>query len=172
MKILLHTCCGPCASGCIPRLKELGHEVTLFFSNSNIDTAEEFEKRLAAAAKLAAAENVELIADPFNHENWLKEVAAGLESEPEKGMRCRKCFRYNLLKTAKAAQSGNFDGYTTSLTVSPHKPSPLVFSQAPTREFLPIDFKKNEGFKKSLERSRQLSLYRQTYCGCEFSKDK
>ena len=180
MTTLLHTCCGPCASACVPRLKELGRAVTMLFANSNIDTREEFEKRLGEAKKLAAADGVEFEALPYDHEEWLREVAAGYEHEPEKGARCARCFRYNLTKAAEYAKAHGFDEFTTSLTVSPHKDSKTIFSiantitanyQLPTTNFLPVDFKKREGFKLSVARTKELGLYRQSYCGCEFSKE-
>ena len=178
---LLHTCCGPCASACVPALKELGREVTMFFANSNIDTKEEFDQRLREAEKLAAVDGVKIVALPYDHEEWLREVAAGCEHEPEKGARCERCFRYNLTKTAEYAKQYGFDEFTTSLTVSPHKVSRTIFEVAssieqsnnPNRKtirFLPCDFKKHEGFKLSTRRAKELGLYRQSYCGCEFSK--
>ena len=170
MKVLLHTCCGPCASACVPRLREEGHDVTMFYSNSNIDTPEEFEKRFAAAKRLAEADGVELVEDGYNHEAWLREVAAGLENEPEKGARCEKCFRFNLARTARYAAEHGFDAFATSLTVSPHKISARIFEASDDGRFLKADFKKREGFKKSLKRSAELGLYRQPYCGCEFSR--
>lgn len=193
MKVLLHTCCGPCASACVPRLKELGHEVTMFFANSNISDAVEFEKRKRAAQTLAEADGVPLAAENYDHGEWLREVAAGYEDAPEKGARCARCFRYNLAKTAAYAAAHGFDAFTTSLTVSPHKVSEQVFeaaasalclvpsalcecrkaagagNQAPI--FLEENFKKQEGFKRSLKRSEELGLYRQSWCGCEFSKE-
>ena len=90
MTTLLHTCCGPCASACVPALKEQGREVTMLFANSNIDTREEFEKRLREAEKLAAVEGVKIAALPYDHEEWLREVATGYEHEPEKGVRCER----------------------------------------------------------------------------------
>ncbi len=171
MKFLLHTCCGPCACACVPRLKEEGHEVTLFFSNSNIDTPEEFEKRLAAAQQLATAESVDLIVDAYDHASWLREVAVGFEAEPEKGARCARCFRFNLARTATFAEAHGFDGFTTSLTVSPHKPSAVIFAVGETFPgFVKMDFKKKNGFLLSTRRAEELNLYRQSYCGCEFAK--
>ena len=171
MKVVLHSCCGPCASACVPRLRERGDAVTMFFSNSNIDSREEYERRLAAARKLAAAEGVELVADAYDHETWLREVAAGFEDAPEKGVRCERCYRYNLARTAAYAAANGFDGFTTSLTVSPHKPSAKVFAAAGgDPRFLREDFKKHEGFKISVRRAAELGLYRQAYCGCEFSR--
>ena len=144
----------------------------MYFANSNIDTLGEYEKRLTEARKVAAAEGVEIFAEPYNHDEWLKEVAAGYENEPEKGARCERCFRYNLKKTAEFAREHGYERFTTSLTISPHKVSEQVFAAgfAAGENFLPENFKKHEGFKRSLLRSKELKLYRQSYCGCEFSK--
>ena len=169
MNVLLHTCCGPCACACVPRLKDLGHAVTLFFSNSNINTEEEFEKRKAAAKQLAEADNIEIVTDKYDHGEWLTEVASGFENEPEKGRRCARCFKYNLAKTAKFAKENGFDAFTTSLTVSPHKISEMVFASSDSDIFLKENFKLHDGYKLSLRRSKELNLYRQTYCGCEFA---
>lgn len=169
-RIVLHTCCGPCASACVPRLKQEGKEVVLYFANSNIDTREEYEKRLGEAKKLASVEGVRLEAEPYNHDEWLAEVAAGYENEPEKGARCARCFRYNLQKAAAFAAREEIDAYTTSLTVSPHKVSAIVFASAPSPAYIPYDFKKKGGFLESTRRAKELGLYRQSYCGCEFSK--
>ena len=185
MKVLLHTCCGPCASACVPRLVSEGHEVTMFYSNSNIDTSEEFERRRAAAERLAEADGVELVADGYDHEAWLEEAAKGFEGEPEKGARCERCFRFNLARTARYAAEHGYDAFATSLTVSPHKVPSVIFAQGdaalssqpqppnfPTSQlhFLHCDFKKRDGFKLSVKRAAELGLYRQSYCGCEFSK--
>jgi len=180
MKTLLHTCCGPCASACVPRLQEMDREVTMLFANSNIDTREEFDKRFHEAEKLAKADGVKLVALPYDHEEWLREVAAGYENEPEKGARCARCFRYNLSKAAAYAAEHGYDEFTTSLTVSPHKDSKTIFSIAKNLStsttistlstFLQVDFKKREGFKLSTRRAKELGLYRQSYCGCEFSR--
>ena len=179
MTVVLHACCGPCASACVPRLKAEGHDVTLLFANSNIDTAEEFERRRAAAETLAKADGVPFAVLPYDHEEWLREVAAGYEDAPEKGARCARCYRYNLEKAAAFAAAHGLDAFTTSLTVSPHKPSAVVFAAveavgravAPRPpQFLADDFKKRDGFKLSVRRAAELGLYRQSYCGCEFSR--
>lgn len=169
-KVLLHTCCGPCASACVPRLKDSGCAVTMYFANSNIDTVEEFERRLVEARRLAEAEGVELVADEYDHDAWLREVADGFENEPEKGRRCERCYRYNLARTVAYLESNGYDAFCTSLTVSPHKPSQKIFAASDDPRFLKEDFKKREGFKLSVERAKELGLYRQAYCGCEFSK--
>ncbi len=154
----------------------------MLFANSNIDTKEEFERRKTEAEKLARHEGVRFAAIPYDHEEWLREVAAGYEDEPEKGKRCARCFRYNLTKAAEYAAANGIESFTTSLTVSPHKVSSTIFSVAQTVatpstndqpqcvSFLPYDFKKKEGFKLSVKRAEALGLYRQSYCGCEFSK--
>ncbi len=142
----------------------------MLFANSNIDTQDEFEKRLSEAKKLAAADGVDIESIPYDHDDWLRQVAAGYESEPEKGERCRRCFRYNLAKTAQYAAAHGFDMFTTSLTVSPHKISEMVFAASDDPRFLKENFKKHDGFKRSLMRSAELGLYRQSYCGCEFSR--
>lgn len=170
MKVLLHTCCGPCASACVPRLKEEGHEVTLFYSNSNIDTEEEFAKRFVSAKRLAESDGVAIAADRYDHKRWLKEVAKGYEDAPEKGARCARCFAFSLKRTAEYARANGFDAFATSLTVSPHKISKVVFAASGDPKFLHEDFKKREGFKISVKRAAELGLYRQNYCGCEFSK--
>ena len=178
MTMLLHTCCGPCASACVPTLKDLGREVTMLFANSNIDTKEEFDKRLREAEKLAAVDGVKIVALPYDHEEWLREVAAGYEHEPEKGARCERCFRYNLTKAAKYAKAHGFDEFTTSLTISPHKVSPVIFAAGDAAatdvgaRFECWDFKKGGGYDRSVKRAIELGLYRQDYCGCEFSKER
>lgn len=175
--VLLHVCCGPCASHCVPELKAAGRTPVLFFSNSNLDSREEYERRLAAAKRLAEAEGVRLVADPYDPAAWERAVA-GLEGEPEGGARCDRCFRFNLGRAAAAAAAGGFAAFSTSLTVSPHKNSARVFAAgrdaaagtpgAPP--LLETDFKKKDGFLDSVRRARALGLYRQSYCGCRFSK--
>ena len=171
---VLHVCCGPCASACVLRLKDAGREVTMLFANSNIDTAEEFERRRAAAAALAEHDGAAFEVVPYDHAEWLREVAAGFEGEPEHGARCERCFRYSLRKVAEFAAAHGIGEFTTSLTVSPHKVSSQVFAAG--REagdgFAEIDFKKGGGFQLSVARSKELNLYRQSYCGCEFSHSK
>lgn len=177
MKVALHTCCGPCASACVPRLKEGGHDVTMLFANSNIDTADEFERRRREAERLAEADGVPFVALKYDHGDWLEKVAAGHESDPEKGARCERCFRYNLAKAAEFAAERGLDAFTTSLTVSPHKVSKMVFAAGERAAgehggavFLAEDFKKRDGFGISVRRAAELGLYRQSYCGCEYSR--
>ena len=166
-KILLHTCCGPCATASVERLLGEGWSVDMFFSNSNINSLDEYRLRLDAAADVAAHFGVKLIDDGYNHSAWLDSVR-GYESEPEKGGRCAICFGYSFRRTA-AAVSG-YDGFTSTLSISPHKNSAVIFKTGTEAgPFIEYDFKKKNGFGRSIELSKQLGLYRQAYCGCEFS---
>ena len=168
-RLLLHICCAPCACGCIDMLREDGVDFAFYFSNSNLNTSDEYEKRLAAARTLADAEDIELFIDPYDHASWLERTHT-LADEPERGKRCNVCFDWSLSRTAKAAEEMQFDAFATSLTVSPHKNSQLIFSigqQYPAFEC--YNFKKRDGFVKGNRRAKALGLYRQNYCGCEFS---
>jgi len=168
-RLLLHICCAPCACGCLDQLREAGLEFAFYFSNSNLNTPEEYNKRLAAAEILAGAENVELFIDPYDHASWL-ERTQDLAAEPERGKRCSICFEWSLTRAALAADELNFDLLATSLTVSPHKPSKLIFEiGSKFAKFAAYDFKKRDGFLKGNRRAGELALYRQNYCGCEFS---
>ena len=168
-KILLHVCCAPCAAGCIDALREKELAVAFYFSNSNLNSREEYDRRLAAVRLLAAAEEIPLWVDDYDHAAWL-ERAAGLAAEPEGGLRCRQCFAFSLERAAQAANALNYPEFATSLTVSPHKNSRLLLELGSVHErFAPWNFKKKDGFLKGIRRARMLGLYRQNYCGCEFS---
>lgn len=167
--LLLHTCCAVCAAGCVERLLAEKREIRLFFSNSNLDTAAEFERRLAAVRELAAIYRLELEVDPYSHSGWLDAVA-GLEKEPEKGARCKVCFGRALGRAASRAEELGAT-FATTLTVSPHKRSAMIFEAgAAWPHFEALDFKKQNGFARSLELAAGYGFYRQQYCGCEFSK--
>ena len=169
-KILLHSCCAPCASACLERLLDMGYEVTLFFSNSNISPREEYDKRLASMRDLSNSFQVPLHIDAWDHSSW-RAFVAGLEKEPEKGKRCLKCFEFSFQRAHLKAEDLKIPAFTSTLSISPHKPSPTIF-QVGSRfpGFQAMDFKKKNGFQRSLELSRKHALYRQQYCGCEFSK--
>ncbi len=171
--VLLHICCGPCATACIERLRAGGREPVLFFSNGNIFPREEYERRRDTARDLAARCGCAFVEDEgARHEDWLAEVAKGHESDPEGGERCRRCFEFSLRRAAAYAQSHGLALFTTSLTVSPHKNSPLVFAAgraAGGDHFLEENFKKKNGFLRSVQLAKEFGLYRQDYCGCEFS---
>jgi predicted adenine nucleotide alpha hydrolase (AANH) superfamily ATPase len=168
-RVLLHVCCAPCATHCIRVLRE-SHDVTLFFSNSNIDPPDEYLKRLAEARNLASRTGLALIEDAYDHALWLERVR-GMEHEPERGARCLACFAFSLERTARSAREHGLALFTTTLSVSPHKDSAAIFRVGQALgPFLAADFKKQDGFRRSVELSRQMGLYRQGYCGCEFSR--
>lgn len=168
-RVLLHVCCAPCSTHAIETLLR-EYDVTLFFSNANIDPADEYARRLESARQTAGAYDLPLVEDLYNHAAWQQHVA-GLEGEPERGARCTKCFEFNLARAADYARTHGFDLFTTTLTISPHKDSRTIFAIGERLgPFLALDFKKKDGFRHSLELSRKHGLYRQTYCGCEFSR--
>lgn len=171
-KILLHTCCAPCGSASIERLINEGYKVALFFGNSNIDTIEEFEKRRSFVYKIAQIFKIEVIEVMYNHQEWLTAIQ-GFENEPERGKRCIKCFNFLLSKASETANVNNIQYFSTSLTISPHKNSGVIEKEGNKFDnYLHFDFKKKDGFKRSIELSEKFGLYRQNYCACEFSKNK
>lgn len=168
-RILLHVCCGPCATASIERLLEDDWAVDLFYSNSNISPKDEYDKRLEGIVKTAEYFNVSWFADSYDHDSWLSAVS-GLENEPERGLRCGACFNYSLGRTASRAEKDGYDGFTTSLSISPHKDSKLLFEKGyGAGKFIEYNFKKKNGYKRSIELAEDIGLYRQNYCGCEFS---
>ena len=171
-RVLLHACCGPCAGHAVEELRRLGHEVTLCFSNANLAPADEFNRRLEAVRTLADRLQTPLIVDPPDHVAW-RAAVAGMEDEPEGGARCRACFRHSLARVCDIARAQGFDAFTSSLTISPHKRSSTVFAvgrDLDADRFLAVDFKKRDGFRRSAALARTCELYRQDYCGCEFSR--
>ncbi len=168
-RVLLHVCCGPCATTAVERLCREAR-VTLFFSNCNLFPPEEYERRLAAARTLATQYRLPLVEDVYDHQAW-REWVRGLEQEPERGARCRRCFEFSLRRAAAHARAHGFDAVATTLTISPHKDTEVIFAagRAATDAFLEVDFKQDGGFQRSVELSRSHGLYRQQYCGCEFS---
>ena len=181
-KLLLHSCCGPCSTAVIESLAG-AFSLTVFFYNPNITDREEYLKRRESQLHFIDEYNKNVSVDKqiaFLEGEYLPaefyEAAKGLEPEPEGGKRCTECFRLRLEKTAQAAKMGGYDFFTTTLTVSPHKNYPLISSIGKELaltygiSFLDRDFKKKDGFKRSIELSKKYGLYRQNYCGCEFSK--
>ncbi len=178
--MLLDICCAPCASGVIEELKEQ-FDLTLYFHNANVYPKKEWDKRFENAEKLAKYYDVPLMTDikSYNkrHAQW-KGYVKGLEKEKEGGKRCEKCFEYRIEKVANNAKNKRFDIFTTTLTISPYKNAKLINTigrkkaQEKGIEFFEADFKKNDGFKRSVDNSKKLNLYRQTYCGCEYSIKK
>ena len=169
--LLLHICCAPCGGGCVDRPEMISPErkVKLFYSNSNLDSAAEFERRLECVRRLAEYFSLELVVDPYDHTSWLQAIS-GLESAPEGGARCRKCFEFNLHRTAAAAAAEN-SAFTTKLSVSPRKSSAVLFETGSQwADFEKIDFKKKDGYLRGTRFAGEQGYYRQDYCGCEFSR--
>ncbi len=167
--LLLHVCCGPCAAGCVERLLAHYDRVGLYYSNSNICTADEFEKRLCYVRELADHFDLPLSVDSYDHASWLS-VTEEYREEPEGGLRCGRCFGYSLGRAAAAAARLGYESFATSLTVSPRKSSDLVFAAG--REysgFTEWNFKKDSGYLRGLELAKGWNFYRQDFCGCEFS---
>ena len=179
-RLLLHACCAPCSSYVLEYLTRY-FDITLYFCNPNITDPAEYEKRLSELKRLAGVlphENrIDVIDAGYSPEKFY-ELAKGREELPEGGARCFDCYRLRLTKTADffASRRDDFDFFATTLTVSPHKNAEKLneigFELAGKYRlsWLPSDFKKREGYKRSIELSRIYSLYRQDYCGCEFSR--
>lgn len=175
--VLLHACCAPCSSACLEKLAEKAN-VTLFFYNPNILPEQEYQYRLSELKRFVGAfppaKGVQVIAGAYEPEKFL-EFAKELADEPERGKRCQKCIAMRLRKTAEQAVSLEADYIATTLTLSPHKDVEFINQegfciQAETGvQWLPTDFKKKEGYKRSIELSREYGLYRQNFCGCPFS---
>jgi len=175
-KILLQVCCAPDATVASERLGD-EYRVGVYFYNPNIHPREEYIKRVEEIERLSIEIDVEIHPAPYEPEEWQKAVR-GLEHEPEGGQRCETCFRMRLERTAMAARELGYDLFATVLTVSPHKNASLInrigeeIGQAVGVPYLPSNFKKRDGFKRSIELSRKYDLYRQDYCGCIFSKQQ
>lgn len=174
--LLLHSCCGPCSTHVINVLKN-EYELTILYYNPNIDTSEEFNHRLAEQKRYCEAVGVKVIEVPYDPSEY-ESCVSGFESEREGGARCSKCFELRLRRTAELAKEWGFDCFATTLTVSPHKNSMVIneignkVSKEVGVEFIDGNFKKQDGYKKSIELSKQYNLYRQDYCGCKYSKRK
>jgi len=169
-KILVHCCCGPCATSSIKRLIDEGYEPVLCYGNSNIWPEEENNLRYENLLKVAQYfGGLQVIRQPYDHKRWL-EFVKGLEKEPEGGARCLRCFEFNLRAAYEEAKRLGIDRFTTTLTVSRFKNSARIFSVGSKFDsFAPMDFKKKDGFAKSCQMAAELGLYRQQYCGCEFA---
>lgn len=175
--LLLHSCCGPCSTACIERLKQF-FDVTIFYYNPNIYPKEEFEKRLYNQQKVINYfSDVKIVSPTYEEEIYLKTVK-GLEGEKEGGKRCEECFKLRLRETALYAKLHGYDYFGTTLTVSSHKNEQHInqigkeISEETKVDFLFSDFKKHDGYKRSIDLSKQIDLYRQNYCGCRFSIKK
>ena len=177
--LLLHSCCGPCSSYVITYLNDY-FDITVLYYNPSIYPTAEYEHRKAVQLDLIekinrdASHKVLFIDSDYDHDSFLK-IAAGHEWEPECGERCFNCYRQRLSETGRVAAEKGFDYFCSTLSVSPHK-NAIVLNEIGQEisgqtgvAWLPSDFKKKEGYKRSIELSKVYDLYRQDYCGCEFS---
>ena len=180
--LLLHSCCGPCSA---PVIEDLIREyaVTVYYYNPNITDPEEYKKRLESQEKAIKEFNgkidklgvVGFIEGKYEPDYFYNEVR-GLENEPERGERCEVCVKLRLEKTAGAAILGGFDGFATTLSLSPHKDFNMISRIGRDLflkygiSFVETDYRNTGGYQRSIELSKKYSLYRQKYCGCEFSK--
>ncbi|MFR1565256.1 MAG: epoxyqueuosine reductase QueH [Christensenellales bacterium] len=171
--VLLHCCCGPCATSVTERVLKSA-KPTLYYYNPNIWPEAEYFRRLEQLNKVAAHFKTDLLTEDYRPEEFLR-VVKGLENEPEGGGRCAACFKLRLYKTAEKAKELGFGAFASTLTVSPHKDAALInelglqIESATGVKWIPADFKKRNGYLRSLALSQELKLYRQNYCGCAFS---
>ena len=173
-KLLLHACCAPCSTAVLERLASF-FRISIFYYNPNISDKDEYQKRVEEVKKLInlvdSKYEIELIEGDYNPEVFF-EISKGLELEPERGKRCYKCYELRLTETARIADNL----FCTTLTLSPHKNSDWVneigesLNNKYKANYLYSDFKKKEGYKRSIVLSKEYNLYRQDYCGCIYSK--
>lgn len=178
--LLLHSCCAPCSSYVIEYLSNF-FKITVFYYNPNIYPQSEYLHRVMEQKRLVKEMNTKLpvnfLEGDFDSDKYY-EVCKGLEKEKEGGKRCAECFKLRLFKTAEKAKKLNFDYFATTLTISPLKNAQLINSIGKEGEekygvnYLVGDFKKRNGYKRSIELSKEFNLYRQNYCGCIFSQNK
>lgn len=177
-RLLLHSCCAPCSSYVIETLSKFFH-ITVFYYNPNITEQEEYWRRAEEQKRLISSmpleHKVDFMEGRYEPEVFLK-MTRGLEHCPEGGERCFSCYEMRLLETAKKAKQEGYDYFTTTLTISPLKRADIL-NEIGERlailygvSFLPSDFKKRNGYKRSIELSKEYNLYRQDYCGCCYSK--
>ena len=177
-RLLLHACCAPCSSYVLELLNEY-FDITIYYFNPNMNDLEEYEKRYNEFAKLLKGMNLEYInvIKPVFEQKEFYKLASPYASEKEGGERCHQCYYYRLEESCKYALENNFDYFATTLTVSPYKNAGLIneiglsLEEKYGMKYLPSDFKKNNGYKRSIELSRKFNLYRQIYCGCIYSKN-
>lgn len=192
-KLLLHSCCAPCSSYVLEYLREY-FDITVFFYNPNISSKDEYEKRVKEEIRLIETYNQQIKTGNFENMNSTEraglieiceaeynplefyEAIKGYEHLGERSERCKKCFELRLRKSAKVAKEGDFDYFTTTLTISPLKNADWLNEIGRSEGekegilFLPSDFKKKDGYKRSIQLSNEFGLYRQDFCGCGFSK--
>ena len=173
-KLLLHSCCGPCSSSVIELLKKY-FDITVYYYNPNIYPESEYRKRVEEQKKVLSIFNgLPLVEDTYDYSIY-EEKTSGLENEVEGGKRCKNCIEFRMEKACIYAKENNFDYFTTTLSVSPHKNSKMINEigfELENKYFMPYlysDFKKKDGYKRSIELSKEYNIYRQDYCGCKHS---
>ena len=176
--LLLHSCCAPCSSSVIERLAPF-FDITVLYYNPNIEPASEYLKRKEEQKRLISAlphkNKLDIIDADYDNDEYHK-IVLGLENEPERGARCYKCYKKRLEYTLKKAEEKGYEYFATTLTLSPYKVMPWIneigtnISKGSVVQYLPSDFKKRDGYKRSISLSQQYGLYSQNYCGCIYSK--
>ena len=176
--LLLHACCAPCSSACLERLSNF-FKITIIYYNPNITEEKEYLKRLEELKnfiqKIKVKYPINIIDTRYDPKEFF-EISKGLEKEKERGKRCYKCYELRLEETDKVAKENNFDFFATTLTLSPYKKTDWLneigenLSNKYQTSYLYSDFKKKNGYKRSIELSKEYNLYRQDYCGCIYSK--
>lgn len=186
--LLLHACCGPCSSYVIEYLASI-FDITVYYYNPNIHPEAEYSRRLEELKTFlkkfppAVQENVKLVVDEYNQEDYFSATnvlnETELQKEPEKGERCFRCYEFRMRRSWNYAVKNNFQWFTTTLSISPHKDSQKInligkkletLSGSPATKFLYSDFKKKGGFLRSTQLTAQFNMWRQNYCGCVYSK--
>ncbi len=177
-RLLLHSCCAPCSSYVLEYLSDY-FDITVYYFNPNISPKSEFIKRFEEEKRLIfemkVKNEIKLVEGTYNYEYFL-DIAKGYEDEPEGGERCFRCYRMRLERAAELAKAEGFDYFCTTLSISPLKNSQKIneigyeVAERYGVKWLPSDFKKREGFKRSIELSKEHNLYRQNFCGCVYSK--
>ncbi len=177
-RLLVHSCCAPCSSYVLEYLSEY-FDITVLYYNPNISPKEEYEYRKSEQKRLIKEKSfknpVKFIDCDYDNESF-EEAVKNLKNEPEGGLRCHACFCLRLEKTAQVAKENNFDYFVTTLTISPLKDEQFIneagkkTGEKYSVKYLPSDFKKKNGYKRSIELSREYNLYRQNFCGCVYSK--
>lgn len=176
--LLVHSCCAPCSSYVLEYLSEF-FDITVLYYNPNISPIEEYNYRKSEQIRLINEKKwknpVKFLDCDWENEKF-EQTIKGMEKEPEGGIRCHSCFSLRLSKTAELAKENNFDYFVTTLSISPLKNAEVLnnigqeLSQKYGVRYLPSDFKKREGYKRSIELSKEFNLYRQNFCGCRYSK--
>lgn len=173
--LLLHSCCAPCSSACLERLKDV-FDITVLYYNPNIDDEGEYAKRKVEQIRFLAQTGWAKILDCDHDKGAFEQMARGLENEPERGKRCYECYALRLAFTAKTAKENGFAYFATTLTLSPHKNAVWLNEIGENMggryglNYLVSDFKKQGGYYRSIDLSKEYNLYRQDFCGCKYSK--